>query len=749
MTDFFDPEETFGSPGLETSKVSYDIKKQTPPFVKGSESHDAKLSAGEGTFRPEDYTVGWICALPIELAAASELLDEEHGGLPYDPSDDSIYTLGRIGQHNIVLVSLPAGQFGTNSAAAVTVKMKAKFPAIRVGLVVGVGGGVPSSADIRLGDVVVSQPDTGHGGVIQYDLGRATVAGFKRKGFLNAPPANLLTALNKLRADHLRHRSKVAKYLSAFDHLPQFQRANAGPDMLFVSTYTHVGGPSCALCNAGCLVARAPRKCPGVKIHYGTIASGNQIIRSGITRDQLSSELGNVLCFEMEAAGIMNIFPCVVIRGISDYADSHKNKSWQPYAAAAAAAYAKDLLSVIPPATNGMGQPSRDIPKIQEKDTRLGTGNIINLCQQAYRLYNMLHAGQRATSVVTELSDLLFGLHCSLNHFLNDPRALNSSINSNASDTSNVFRRPDILIPRCQILLDNLEELIGNPQGLDNPLNGDPVALNRVHHTPAERTHTKYEICKSALTQCDVAQIQAELQWCTTAIDILVEKSLRFDPSHPTGKGIDEDEFKTPAARLRSVMRPQQQKAQELISNQTAITPQPTPQSLNVQGIGSVFPRADPAQINYANLASTYLNNVATNRNPPYPSMFPNRIGPPNNFDGLFGNMEFSIPSSCRSPLVWISTLFSKLDAWELSPVSSAREKRARQKHILSMFMSLNSYIESTKNIEARRQIRELLEVNGLRKVIERIKNVVGSMVMLEKQIEVYNDDKEEDALVN
>ncbi|THC94149.1 hypothetical protein EYZ11_006357 [Aspergillus tanneri] len=666
MTDFFDPEETFGSPGLETSKVSYDIKKQTPPFVKGSESHDAKLSAGEGTFRPEDYTVGWICALPIELAAASELLDEEHGGLPYDPSDDSIYTLGRIGQHNIVLVSLPAGQFGTNSAAAVTVKMKAKFPAIRVGLVVGVGGGVPSSADIRLGDVVVSQPDTGHGGVIQYDLGRATVAGFKRKGFLNAPPANLLTALNKLRADHLRHRSKVAKYLSAFDHLPQFQRANAGPDMLFVSTYTHVGGPSCALCNAGCLVARAPRKCPGVKIHYGTIASGNQIIRSGITRDQLSSELGNVLCFEMEAAGIMNIFPCVVIRGISDYADSHKNKSWQPYAAAAAAAYAKDLL-----------------------------------------LYNMLHAGQRATSVVTELSDLLFGLHCSLNHFLNDPRALNSSINSNASDTSNVFRRPDILIPRCQILLDNLEELIGNPQGLDNPLNGDPVALNRVHHTPAERTHTKYEICKSALTQCDVAQIQAELQWCTTAIDILVEKSLRFDPSHPTGKGIDEDEFKTPAARLRSVMRPQQQKAQELISNQTAITPQPTPQSLNVQGIGSVFPRADPAQINYANLASTYLNNVATNRNPPYPSMFPNRIGPPNNFDGLFGNMEFSIPSS-------------------------SREKRARQKHILT-----------------RRQIRELLEVNGLRKVIERIKNVVGSMVMLEKQIEVYNDDKEEDALVN
>src|SRR5947209_19902633 len=43
-------------------------------------------------------------------------------------------------------------------------------------------------------------------------------------------------------------------------------------------------------------------------------------------------------------------FPCVVVRGISDYADSHKNKQWQPWAAAAAAAYVKELLCIIPPA---------------------------------------------------------------------------------------------------------------------------------------------------------------------------------------------------------------------------------------------------------------------------------------------------------------------------------------------------------------------------------------------------------------
>jgi nucleoside phosphorylase len=84
-----------------------------------------------------------------------------------------------------------------------------------------------------------------------------------------------------------------------------------------------------------------------VTIHYGTIASGNQVIKDGISRDRLSAELGGVLCFEMEAAGLMNDFPCLVIRGICDYADSHKNKAWQPYAAATAAAYAKELLLTV------------------------------------------------------------------------------------------------------------------------------------------------------------------------------------------------------------------------------------------------------------------------------------------------------------------------------------------------------------------------------------------------------------------
>jgi hypothetical protein len=84
-----------------------------------------------------------------------------------------------------------------------------------------------------------------------------------------------------------------------------------------------------------------------VVVHYGTIASGNQVTRSATERDKVSAELGGVLCFEMEAAGLLHSFPCLVIRGICDYADSHKNKRWQPYAAATAAAYAKELLSIV------------------------------------------------------------------------------------------------------------------------------------------------------------------------------------------------------------------------------------------------------------------------------------------------------------------------------------------------------------------------------------------------------------------
>jgi nucleoside phosphorylase len=294
--------------------------------------------------RCEDYNVGWVCALPIELAAAQEMLDEEHQGLAQYLNDTNVYTLGRIGEHNVVLACLPAGRTGTNCATAVAIEMKSKFTAIRFGLIVGIGGGVPSAeSDVRLGDVVVSQPYMEHGGVIQYDFGKTTPSGFVRTGYLNTPPTVLLNALTKLQSQHLRGRSNLAAYL------PQrFAYDNVEPDILFEPTYNHVGGPTCGGCSKDRLVERPSHRTQEVIVHYGTIASGNQVMKDGVTRDMLSSELGGVLCFEMEAAGLMNSFPCLVIRGICDYADSHKNKRWQPYAAATAAACAKEVLSVIP-----------------------------------------------------------------------------------------------------------------------------------------------------------------------------------------------------------------------------------------------------------------------------------------------------------------------------------------------------------------------------------------------------------------
>ena len=284
--------------------------------------------------RWRDYNVGWVCALPIELAAAQEMLDEEHENLPQELKDTNIYTLGRIGEHNVVLACLPAGRTGTNCATAVAIEMKLKFTAIRFGLIVGIGGGVPGAeSDVRLGDVVVSQPDMEHGGVIQYDFGKTTPSGFVRTGYLNTPPTVLLNTLSKLQSQHLGGRSNLASYLPqqlAYEYLE--------PDVLFESDYNHVGGPTCARCSKDRLVERTTRTTQEIKVHYGTIASGNQVIKDGVTRDMLSSELGGVLCFEMEAAGLMNDFPCLVIRGICDYADSHKNDQWQPYAAASAAA---------------------------------------------------------------------------------------------------------------------------------------------------------------------------------------------------------------------------------------------------------------------------------------------------------------------------------------------------------------------------------------------------------------------------
>ena len=281
------------------------------------------------------------------------MLDEEHLPLSQHPEDDNAYTLGRIGEHNVVIACLPAGQMGTNSAATVAAHMKYSFGGIRFRLMVGIGAGVPSEDyDIRLGDVVVSKPGKLNGGVVQYDFGRTIEEGrFVHTGSLNAPPSVLLTAVNTLQARHNLRGNRLVHYLSVMD-TPRLKRKytyqGEDNDKLFEAAYDHVGtGSTCEQCDISKLVKRHARDDANPIVHYGTIASGNQVMRHGTIRDRLRREF-DILCFEMEAAGLMNNFPCVVIRGICDYADSHKNKRWQEYAAATAAAYAKELLSIIP-----------------------------------------------------------------------------------------------------------------------------------------------------------------------------------------------------------------------------------------------------------------------------------------------------------------------------------------------------------------------------------------------------------------
>src|SRR5271156_4868779 len=164
----------------------------------------------------EDYTVGWICALPTEMAAAIGMLDEGHRILPSRPQDNNNYEFGHIGGHNVAFVCLPSGMTGTISAARVATQMLSTFTELRFGLLVGIGGGMPSEEhDIRLGDVVVSKPTGTFGGVIQYDFGKTVQDGkFTRTGSLNKLPQALLAALANLEAKHMMESPELAKYFS-------------------------------------------------------------------------------------------------------------------------------------------------------------------------------------------------------------------------------------------------------------------------------------------------------------------------------------------------------------------------------------------------------------------------------------------------------------------------------------------------------------------------------------------------------
>ncbi|TGO13769.1 hypothetical protein BPAE_0711g00020 [Botrytis paeoniae] len=356
------------------------------------------------SFEHADYTVKWIYALPkTELMVAGAILNEEHPVLPAaDPGDTNVYLLGEIGSHNVVIAYLPAENTGKVLTAIVAKDMLRSFKSIRFGLMVGVGGGAPScieansgtgegsededdededeeevekKEDIRLRDVVISLHSKSSQAVVQYDFGKSLQGGeFFQTGTLNKPPNILLNAIGMLQGQYVR---KGGNNLS--EHLTRmvstnlglarkFEYQGSGKDRLFKRNVGHVNGKK--ICKTCCgpadinLVKRRQRGDTSPVLHYGTIGSADQVMKDSVLRD-LWAEEKNIIYFEMEAA---------VIQGICDYTDSYKNKIWQPYTAAIIAAYAKELLRVIP------GQAVMNMSPIEQFE--LVTDNIVQQFKQ-------------------------------------------------------------------------------------------------------------------------------------------------------------------------------------------------------------------------------------------------------------------------------------------------------------------------------------------------------------------------------
>ncbi|KAH8590554.1 hypothetical protein B0O99DRAFT_521179, partial [Bisporella sp. PMI_857] len=278
-----------------------------------------------------NYNVGWISAIHPEHVAASVFLDEKDDGPYHTPlTDSNAYTLGKIKEHNAVIAVLPAGDYDLVTASHVASNMMSAFPNIKIGLTVGIGGGAPSHKhDIHLGDIVVSIPSNGLGGVFHYNFGKLIQGReFKDMKHLNKPPALLRAAVNGLKTEYAIHgqplERSVDDILDKYSNLRgDYSRPDPSTNRLYKSKVLHSSDDS--NCAAVCskdpsdLVQRSERP-EGNKliIHYGLIASADQLMKNALIRDKL------VAGKDILAVGLVDSFPCLAIRGICDYSDTHK-----------------------------------------------------------------------------------------------------------------------------------------------------------------------------------------------------------------------------------------------------------------------------------------------------------------------------------------------------------------------------------------------------------------------------------------
>ncbi|KAF0324981.1 hypothetical protein GQ607_007874 [Colletotrichum asianum] len=346
----------------------------------------ASAAASQTTYSREHVRVAICCALPLEADAVQAVFDTclDDDDLDQDKmrssSDTNSYNFGIIGRHFTVLVHMPG--MGRTNGAIVATKCQASFPNIKLALVVGICGGLPfygtEKKEIILGDVVISE------GLYGYDFGSRFPDEFVVKNSADdvfaRPSPQVRSILRKLKSRH-NHRKlqlKTHEYLRQIQRDPE-NRAHypgAKEDQLFAGTYAHMhrSPGECNKCSDANTIA--PRVCLEARsstcgnlacdnamlvtrsrlnvildhpaearpmIHFGKVACGDQVMKSGNHRDAIGHESG-AIAFEMEGAGIWDSFSCLVIKGVCDYADSHKHKKWQSYAAATAAACAKAFL---------------------------------------------------------------------------------------------------------------------------------------------------------------------------------------------------------------------------------------------------------------------------------------------------------------------------------------------------------------------------------------------------------------------
>jgi nucleoside phosphorylase len=299
------------------------------------------------------YTVGLIYVKPLEMNAIAVMLDETHEPVQLQVGDTNEYLLGRVGVHNVVIAGPPRGEQGKVAIAHVTTRISLTFPKVTLSLLVGIGGGVPHLPvhDVRLGDVVVGAPEYGPA-VVQYDLGKQYDNHFELRTLPVKPPEELRQIVNivdcQFKMRKAGEENPFVKHLKRYEQYPallETYRRPTTPDYLFDSNFAHDEKSECTSHDQKFRLSRLPREpVEDVHSHYSTILSGDSVMKSAQVRDSLSRLHYDSLCFEMEAAGMPDRYPCLVIRGICDYSDSHKSKGWQAYAAATAAAYAREVL---------------------------------------------------------------------------------------------------------------------------------------------------------------------------------------------------------------------------------------------------------------------------------------------------------------------------------------------------------------------------------------------------------------------